>query len=37
MSIAQYLDGIGVTGWMRELIDVAYLTEYGLEPANSRR
>ncbi len=30
-SITQYLDGIGVTGWMRELIDVAYLTEYGLE------
>jgi monoamine oxidase len=30
-SIAQYLDGIGVTGWMRELIDVAYVTEYGLE------
>jgi monoamine oxidase len=31
MSIAQYLDGIGVTGWMRELIDVAYVTEYGLD------
>ena len=30
-SITQYLDGIGVTGWMRELIDVAYVTEYGLE------
>ncbi len=30
-TITQYLDGIGVTGWMRELIDVAYLTEYGLE------
>lgn len=30
-SIAQYLDGIGVTGWMRELIDVAYVTEYGLD------
>ena len=30
-SIAQYLDRIGVTGWMRELIDVAYVTEYGLE------
>jgi monoamine oxidase len=33
MSIAQYLDGIGATGWMRELLDVAYVTEYGLEPA----
>jgi monoamine oxidase len=30
-TITQYLDGIGVTGWMRELIDVAYVTEYGLE------
>ena len=33
MSIAQYLDGIGVTGWMRELLDVAYVTEYGLDAA----
>jgi monoamine oxidase len=32
-TIAQYLDGTGVTGWMRELIDVAYVTEYGLETA----
>lgn len=31
MSIAQYLDGIGATGWMRELLDVAYVTEYGLD------
>jgi monoamine oxidase len=31
MSIAQYLDRIGAKGWMRELLDVAYLTEYGLE------
>jgi len=30
-SITQYLDGIGVTGWMRELFDVAYVTEYGLD------
>jgi monoamine oxidase len=30
-TITQYLDSIGVTGWMRELIDVAYVTEYGLE------
>ena len=31
MSIAQYLDRIGATGWMRELLDVAYVTEYGLD------
>jgi monoamine oxidase len=31
MSIAQYLDGIGASGWMRELLDVAYVTEYGLD------
>jgi monoamine oxidase len=30
-SIAEYLDGLKVTGWMRELLDVAYVTEYGLE------
>ena len=30
-SITEYLDGIGVTGWMRELLDVAYVTEYGLD------
>jgi monoamine oxidase len=32
-TIAQYLDRIGVKGWMRELLDVAYVTEYGLEAA----
>jgi monoamine oxidase len=31
MTITQYLDQIGATGWMRELIDVAYVTEYGLD------
>lgn len=31
MSIAQYLDHIGAKGWIRELLDVAYVTEYGLE------
>jgi monoamine oxidase len=31
LSVAQYLDGIGATGWMRELLDVAYVTEYGLD------
>jgi monoamine oxidase len=33
MSIAEYFDKIGATGWMRELLDVAYVTEYGLESA----
>jgi monoamine oxidase len=32
MSIAQYLDGYGASGWLRELLDVAYVTEYGLDP-----
>lgn len=31
MSIAQYLDKIGATGWMRELIETAYVTEYGFD------
>jgi monoamine oxidase len=30
MSIAQYFDRIGLQGWLRKLLDVAYLTEYGL-------
>ncbi len=33
MSISQYLDSIGARGWVRELLDVAYLTEYGLDPS----
>jgi monoamine oxidase len=31
ISIAQWLDRNGVTGWLRTLIDVAYTTEMGLE------
>ncbi len=31
MSIAQWLDGVGLSGWIRTLIEVAYTTEYGLE------
>ncbi len=31
MSVAEYFDRIGATGWMRELLDVAYVTEYGLD------
>ena len=30
ISITQWLDGIGVSGWFRKLIDVGYTTEYGL-------
>ena len=30
MSIAAYFDRIGLQGWLRKLLDVAYLTEYGL-------
>lgn len=29
-SLADYLDQIGATGFVRELLDVAYVTEYGL-------
>lgn len=32
-SVAEYFDRIGVTGWLRELLDVAYVTEYGLDAA----
>ena len=31
MTIAEWLDGNGVTGWVRELLEVGYTTEYGLE------
>jgi monoamine oxidase len=31
MSIAEWLDGQGVSGWIRDLLDVGYTTEYGLE------
>ncbi|MEM8531722.1 MAG: NAD(P)/FAD-dependent oxidoreductase [Chloroflexota bacterium] len=30
LSIAAYLDRIGASGWVRELLEVAYTTEYGL-------
>ncbi len=32
LSIAEWLDGAGCSGWFRRLLDVAYTTEYGLEP-----
>jgi monoamine oxidase len=31
MTMTQYFDRIGATGWMRELFDSAYVTEYGLD------
>jgi monoamine oxidase len=31
MSVAEYFDRIGATGWIRELLDTAYVTEYGLD------
>ncbi|PTR07096.1 monoamine oxidase [Nitrosospira sp. Nsp5] len=31
VSISEYLDRIGATGWVRNLIEVAYVTEYGLD------
>jgi monoamine oxidase len=33
LSIAEWLDQAGAEGWFRELLDVAYTTEYGLEIA----
>ncbi len=31
LSIADYLDRLEMDGWFRELMEVAYVTEYGLE------
>lgn len=31
MSIAEYLTQMGVSGWLRALLEVAYLTEYGMD------
>lgn len=31
LSIADYFDSLGMTGWIRTLLEVAYLTEYGRE------
>ncbi|HET7620530.1 MAG TPA: FAD-dependent oxidoreductase [Gemmatimonadaceae bacterium] len=30
MTIASWLDGMGASGWIRELLDVAFTTEYGM-------
>jgi monoamine oxidase len=32
LTLADWLDQAGVDGWFRALLDVAYTTEYGLEP-----
>jgi monoamine oxidase len=31
LSLAAYFDQIGMTGYLRKMMDVAYITEYGLE------
>ncbi len=31
LSIAEWLDSAGASGWFRKLLDVAYTTEYGLD------
>jgi len=31
MSILEYLERAGTSGWLRELLEVAYTTEYGLD------
>jgi monoamine oxidase len=33
MSLAEWLDGLGAEQWFRSLLEVAYVTEYGLEAA----
>ncbi len=33
MSIMDYIDGVGVKGWMREMFDMAYTSEYGTDAA----
>ncbi len=35
LSIAGYFGRIGINGWLRKLLELAYLTEYGL-PANEQ-
>ncbi len=30
-SLAEYLDGLGVAGWLRALLDVGFTTEFGLD------
>lgn len=35
MNIAQYFDKIGLNGWLRSMLDVAYVTEFG-QPINQQ-
>ena len=35
MNMAQYFDKIGLTGWLRSMLDVAYVTEFG-QPINQQ-
>jgi monoamine oxidase len=37
LSIADYFDKLGMRGWIRALLEVAYLTEYGREVAGKVR
>ncbi|MNS33919.1 Flavin-dependent L-tryptophan oxidase RebO precursor [compost metagenome] len=32
LSLAAYLDRLGVRGWIRAFLEAAYITEYGLDP-----
>jgi monoamine oxidase len=32
LSLDAYLDQVGASGWLRRFLEVAYTTEYGLEP-----
>lgn len=34
LSIAEYLSRIGASGWLQNLLEIAYLTEYGVEVEN---
>ncbi|MDR7398477.1 MAG: NAD(P)/FAD-dependent oxidoreductase [Armatimonadota bacterium] len=31
MSVSEYLDRVGASGWVKELLEVAYVAEYGLD------
>lgn len=31
MSIAEYLDSKGITGWLKNMLNIAFTTEYGLD------
>jgi monoamine oxidase len=31
ITIIQYMDNLGITGWLKKLVDVIYTSEYGME------